>query len=71
MNLNLKGKNAFVGGSSKGIGWATAMELAILGANVTLVSRSGNSLVSKLALLPNDGLILRKKLIPLKNNIIL
>ncbi|MBK9934295.1 MAG: SDR family oxidoreductase [Cytophagaceae bacterium] len=55
MNLNLKGKNALVGGSSKGIGWATAMELAILGANVTLVSRTENSLVSKLALLPNDG----------------
>ena len=39
MNLDLKGKNAFVGGSSKGIGKAVAFELARLGANVTLVGR--------------------------------
>jgi len=40
MNLDLTGKNALVGGSSKGIGHAAAIELALLGANVTLVSRS-------------------------------
>ena len=40
MNISLKGKNAFVGGSSKGIGKAAAIELAALGANITLVSRS-------------------------------
>jgi len=40
MDLNLSGKNALVGGSSKGIGKAVAVELALLGANVTLVSRS-------------------------------
>lgn len=40
MNLNLKGKNAFVAGSSKGIGRATAIELASLGANVTLAARN-------------------------------
>ena len=40
MNISLKGKNALVGGSSKGIGKAAAIELAALGANVTLVSRS-------------------------------
>ena len=40
MDINLKGKNAFVGGSSRGIGKATAIELSKLGANVTLVSRS-------------------------------
>ncbi len=40
MNLDLKGKNTLVGGSSKGIGKASAIELAKLGANVTLVSRS-------------------------------
>jgi len=39
MNLDLKGKNAFVGGSSKGIGKAVAFELARLGASVTLVGR--------------------------------
>ena len=40
MDLNLKGKNALVCGSSKGIGKAAAIELAKLGANITLVSRS-------------------------------
>ncbi|MEL7121683.1 MAG: SDR family oxidoreductase [Bacteroidota bacterium] len=40
MDINLNGKNALVCGSSKGIGKATAFELAKLGANVTLVSRS-------------------------------
>lgn len=45
MNLDLKGKNAFVGGSSKGIGKAVAIELAKLGANVTLVGRDEAALV--------------------------
>ena len=36
MNLGLKGKNALVCGSSKGIGKAAAIEIAGLGANVTL-----------------------------------
>ena len=40
MNLDLKGKNALVCGSSKGIGKASAIELALLGANVTLVARN-------------------------------
>lgn len=40
MNLSLIGKNALVGGSSRGIGKASAIELAAMGANVTLVSRS-------------------------------
>lgn len=40
MDLNLKGKNALVCGSSKGIGKAAAAELAKLGANVTLVART-------------------------------
>ncbi len=39
MNLDLSGKNAFVGGSSKGIGKAVAFELARLGANITLTGR--------------------------------
>jgi len=42
MDINLKGKNALVCGSSKGIGLAAAKEIAKLGANVTLVSRSAN-----------------------------
>ena len=40
MNLRLIHKNALVGGSSKGIGLAAAQELAMLGANVTLMARS-------------------------------
>lgn len=44
MNLDLRNKNALVGGSSKGIGKATAQELALLGANVTLMARSADLL---------------------------
>ncbi|MEL6656402.1 MAG: SDR family oxidoreductase [Bacteroidota bacterium] len=40
MNLDLQGKNALVCGSSKGIGKAAAIEIAMLGANVTLMARS-------------------------------
>lgn len=40
MNLSLLNKNALVCGSSKGIGKASAIELALLGANVTLVARN-------------------------------
>jgi len=42
MNTNLYGKNALVCGASKGIGKASAIQLASLGANVTLVSRSAD-----------------------------
>ena len=44
MNLNLKNKTALVCGSTQGIGRATAMELALLGANVTLVARNEDAL---------------------------
>ena len=44
MNINLTNKNAYVGGGSKGIGLASAVELANLGANVTLVSRGEQGL---------------------------
>lgn len=46
MNLDLKGKNALVCGSSKGIGKAAAFELAELGANITLVSRSADKMAA-------------------------
>jgi 3-oxoacyl-[acyl-carrier protein] reductase len=39
MDLNLKGKRAVVCGSTQGIGKATALELALLGAAVTLLAR--------------------------------
>lgn len=57
MNLDLSGKNALVCGSSKGIGKATAIELAMLGANVTLVARSANimaDLIGQLARRPGQ-----------------
>jgi len=44
MELSLTGKNALVGGSSKGIGKAAALELAALGANVTLMARTESEL---------------------------
>lgn len=53
MNLQLSGKNALVGGSSKGIGKAIAFELALLGANVTLVSRSAESMSEIVRQLPH------------------
>jgi len=40
MHISLKGKNALVGGSSKGIGEAIARQLAESGANVTIMARS-------------------------------
>ena len=39
MNLNLKGKTAFISGSTSGIGFATATELAQEGAKVILNGR--------------------------------
>ncbi len=48
MNLDLIGKNAFVGGSSRGIGKAVAVELAKLGVNITLVGRDEAALVQGL-----------------------
>jgi 3-oxoacyl-[acyl-carrier protein] reductase len=44
MDISLLHKNAFVGGSSAGIGQAVALELAALGANVTLVARTESAL---------------------------
>lgn len=44
MDLNLKGKRAVVCGSSQGIGKASAIELAELGASVTLIARNEEKL---------------------------
>lgn len=45
MNIRLNGKNALVCGSSRGIGRASALALAKLGANVILLSRSADQLM--------------------------
>lgn len=55
MNLDLKNKRAIVCGSTQGIGKAAAMELAAMGAHVTLVARNEQSLKSAKADLPNNG----------------
>lgn len=46
MDLNLSGKRALVGGGSAGIGWASAQELARMGASLTLLARSEDKLQS-------------------------
>lgn len=54
MNLSLSGKNALVGGGSAGIGRAVAVELAVLGANVTLMARTESALREAVASLDNS-----------------
>ncbi|MBT8131329.1 MAG: SDR family oxidoreductase [Gammaproteobacteria bacterium] len=44
MDISLAGKHALVGGASRGIGRATAIELAKNGAHVTLLSRNRETL---------------------------
>jgi len=56
MNLNLKNKNALICGSTAGIGKATAIELAALGANITLLARNEEKLKNTLSeLSTNNG----------------
>jgi len=52
MDLNLTGRHALVCGGSQGIGRAAALELAQLGAHVTLLARSREPLQTALAALP-------------------
>ncbi|MEM6726205.1 MAG: SDR family oxidoreductase [Bacteroidota bacterium] len=52
MIIDLHGKHALVGGSSKGIGKAAAIELAHLGAKVTLMARSEDLLQQVVKELP-------------------
>lgn len=51
MNLDLQGQNALIGGSTQGIGLAIAKELALLGANCTLLARNEKSLAAAIATL--------------------
>ena len=55
MNLDLKNKRAIVCGSTQGIGKAVAMELALLGANVTLIARNEQALKQTKSELSNNG----------------
>jgi 3-oxoacyl-[acyl-carrier protein] reductase len=54
MDLNLKGKRALVCGSTQGIGKAAAIELANLGAAVTLMARNKSALKRVLQELPGS-----------------
>ena len=55
MDLNLAGKHALVCGGSEGIGRAAAIELAKLGADVTLLARREDALRDAVAALPANG----------------
>jgi 3-oxoacyl-[acyl-carrier protein] reductase len=46
MDLSLEGKHAFVCGSTQGIGKATALALASLGAKITLLARNEEQLIN-------------------------
>ena len=54
MNLDLTGRRAIVCGSTQGIGQACAMELADLGASITLVARNEDKLKATQAQLPTQ-----------------
>lgn len=51
LSLNLSGKTALVGGSTQGIGLATAQALAALGANCVLLARNEEKLKTAVATL--------------------
>lgn len=55
MNLDLSGRSAIVCGGSAGIGLACAVELAHLGAAVTLVARRAEALAEAAAALPRPA----------------
>ncbi len=55
MNLDLTNKTALVCGSTQGIGRASAMEIAALGARVVLMARNRESLEKTCSQLPGDA----------------
>src|SRR5688572_13588953 len=54
-HLSLAGKRALICGASQGIGEATAMVLAELGAQVVVLARTESKLKNLLSQLPGDG----------------
>ena len=56
MNLDLSGKTALVCGSTQGLGYASAIELALMGCNVVLMARNEDKLKTALQTLANNGI---------------
>jgi len=54
MEISLKGKQALIGGSSKGIGLAIAKQLASSGASVCLMARNKSKMKEIIKNLPSD-----------------
>jgi 3-oxoacyl-[acyl-carrier protein] reductase len=54
LSLNLSGKTALIGGSTQGIGLASAQALASLGANCVLISRNEEKLKAAIAKLDTE-----------------
>jgi 3-oxoacyl-[acyl-carrier protein] reductase len=54
MNLDLTGKTAVVCGSTQGIGWAAAQQLATMGARIVLIARDEEKLKACLPQLATD-----------------
>ena len=55
MNLDLSGKTALVCGSTQGLGYASAVELALLGCNIILMARTEEKLKTVMASLPKSN----------------
>lgn len=55
MDMDLTGRHALVCGASEGIGRAAAHELALLGADVTVLARRTDALQAVVESLPRDG----------------
>ncbi len=55
MTIDLKGLNAVVGGSTRGLGFAIANQLAACGANVVIMARNPEKLSQAKASLPQNG----------------
>jgi 3-oxoacyl-[acyl-carrier protein] reductase len=55
MNIDLSGKTALVCGSTQGLGYASAVELALLGCNIVLLARNEAKLIEALKSLPKNA----------------
>ena len=68
MNISLKGKSALIGGSSRGLGYAVARQLALSGASVTLMSRNEKKLKEIIVNLENETKVKHNYLVVDFNN---